>query len=97
MLRSRIWRRFVPLALVVGFAIFLPVRGNALPPFFESSWQRLAEILSSRTLTSLFANNGIDMDPNGKPAPGGSPIVVPGAPESDAVVHEPGSPPAPQR
>ena len=97
MLRSNAWRRLAPLTLVAGITIFLPVRGNALPSIVESSWQRLVEIFSTRTLTSLFQNAGTQMDPDGKPAPGGAPVVVPGPTENDGVVREPVDGSIPQR
>jgi len=89
MLRSRVWRRVIPIALVAGFAIFIPVRAHAFPGIFESSWQRLAQIFTGKSLTSLFANNGTDMDPNGKPAPSGAPIATTGPVESAGTGQEP--------
>lgn len=87
MLRSRVLRRIAPFALVAGFAIFTPLRAHAFPGIFETSWQRLTQIFYGKTLTSLFANNGIDMDPNGKPAPGGAPAATAGPVESADPGH----------
>jgi hypothetical protein len=89
MLRSRVWRRVAPIALVAGFAIFTPVRAHAFPGIFESSWQRLSELFALKSLTNLFANNAIEMDPNGKPAPSGAPTVAAGPVASGSHGREP--------
>ncbi len=72
MLRSRVSRRIVPVALVVGFAILVPVRSYAAVAGFESAWERLLAFFGGKTLSGLFANNGTEMDPYGKPAPSGA-------------------------
>lgn len=69
MLHSRVWRRIAPLTLVVGFATFFPVRAHAATGGFESAWDRLFDFFGRKALIGLFSNAGIEMDPNGKPAP----------------------------
>lgn len=89
MLHSRAWRRFVSLSLVAGFAIFTPVRAQAASGVFESAWQRISELLAGKALVGIFQNAGTEMDPNGKPAPGGAPAVAVGPVASGSHGREP--------
>ncbi len=72
MLRTRLSRRIVPLVLVVGFAILVPVRSYAAVAGFESAWEHLLDLFWGKPLTGLFQAAGIDMDPMGGPAPSGA-------------------------
>lgn len=67
MYRSRVLRRFVPFALVVGFATLVPVRAHAAASGFGATWERLLDLFWGRSLTGLFQAAGIDIDPIGKP------------------------------
>ncbi len=72
MLRTRLSRRIVPFALVVGFAILAPYRSYAAVAGFESAWERLLNFFGGKTLTGLFQEAGTEMDPYGKPVPNGA-------------------------
>ena len=67
MIHSRFSRRIVPVALVVGFAIFVPVRAHAFGGGFESAWEHLRDLFGGKVLKGLFEKNSIAIDPNGKP------------------------------
>ncbi len=72
MLRTRLSRRIVPVALVVGFAILAPVRAHAAAGGFESAWERLLKVLWGAAAFGLFENAGLLIDPIGGPAPSGA-------------------------
>ncbi len=67
MAHPRFPRVLFPLTLVVGFAIFAPVRSYAAAGSFEFVWERLSDLLWGRAA----GDARIGMDSCGRPAPSG--------------------------
>ncbi len=59
MLRSRFVRRIAPMALVVGFAISVPIRADALGGRFDSTWaQQFLDFILETARGGLFDRSG---------------------------------------